>query len=129
MMETQTTAGSTQGSTPPVSQNNQKKESIEETLSKPFTPLDPDAITQKYDNDYQLGASFEADLTLRLLELIAATRVWANSRPNIETERHGNQLVDEIKGVQSAEAEQDRLRQRLLQFVQHIKSALAALTS
>lgn len=59
-METQTNGNSTQNSTPPSNHNAQKKESIEEMLSKPFTPLDPDAITQKYDNDYQLGASFEA---------------------------------------------------------------------
>jgi hypothetical protein len=96
-----------------------------------------------------------------MMDLMLETRAWALARPRLETERHGLLLLEEIKGIQAAEAEQgaytlfgrldkrhlssimilscygrtptdeltDRVRQGLVQFVQNIKSALAALAS
>jgi len=91
--------------------------------------FDHNALLSEYDNDFNKDAAFEAEFTTRMMDILLETRAWALARPHLETERHGLLLLEEVKSIQAAEAEQDRMRQGLVQFVQNIKSALAALAS
>ncbi|KAF9485043.1 hypothetical protein BDN70DRAFT_796593 [Pholiota conissans] len=122
---------------------------VMEIISEHFSPFDADAlIVRPFEEEAARDAKFEEELSDMLLNIILKTHAWAASRPKHEAGLESRKLEEEISQIMDTEREQgmcsptpsssfssssfgsrviEQTRQRLGEFVQRMKTAVAAL--
>ncbi|KAI0346508.1 hypothetical protein BDW22DRAFT_1352610 [Trametopsis cervina] len=68
------------------------------------------------------------ELSRMIIELMLEFHAWSTSRPAHESDKMADTLEKDINAIMEKEQEQEKTRQRLNDFVNRIKMALAALT-
>ncbi|KAI0703719.1 hypothetical protein BC835DRAFT_1262355 [Cytidiella melzeri] len=126
----------TTSSLPPV---NAKDSSVADLISQSFPKFDHrGTIVEPFDNEGRRDTEFQDKLSKMIIELMLELHAWSTSRPTQESDSTADTLEKEINGIMETEKEQGRslslsasrkkTRQRLNDFVNRIKMALAALT-
>ncbi|CAL1699550.1 unnamed protein product [Somion occarium] len=116
-----------------ASNNNQStndKQTALDIISETFPPFDHRGkIVAPFDNETKRDAEFQESLSIMLLALMLEFHAWSSARPMQESDRTADALEKEINELMGTEKEQEKTRQRLKDFVERIKMALAALTA
>ncbi|KAF9568685.1 hypothetical protein CPC08DRAFT_678984 [Agrocybe pediades] len=133
---------------------NDKERPITDIISERFSAFDAQSlIAQPFEDEASRSAKFEKELCDMLLNVLLETHAWARARPKHEATREGRLLEDQIGQIMETEREQgmcsssptpssssassyllgsafvEQTRQKLGDFVDKMKKALAALTS
>ncbi|KAI0078371.1 hypothetical protein K474DRAFT_1641767 [Panus rudis PR-1116 ss-1] len=122
---------------------NDAKLPMNDMIRQSFPPFDHrGTIVTPFDEESKRDAEFQEKLTEMLLELTLDFHAWSSARPLQESDRTADALEKEINELMEAEKEQgtfiapssslsfiEKTRQRLSEFVERIKMALAALTA
>ncbi|KAI0090337.1 hypothetical protein BDY19DRAFT_939669 [Irpex rosettiformis] len=85
-------------------------------------------IVKPFDVEGKRDSEFQDKLSKMVIELMLDFHAWSTSRPVHETETTADALEKEVNVIMEIEKEQEKTRQRLNEFVNRIKMALAALT-
>ncbi|KAK7678306.1 hypothetical protein QCA50_018654 [Cerrena zonata] len=130
------TTGKDEGST-------RVKRGVSEIITDIFEPFDHRGkIVTPFDSENKRDADFQEKLSLMLLELMLDFHAWSSARPLHESDKTADRLEKEINELIETEKDQgmfsvsspspsfvEKTRQRLKEFIDRIKMALAALTA
>ncbi|KAK7676160.1 hypothetical protein QCA50_020871 [Cerrena zonata] len=119
------------------------KRGVSEIITDVFEPFDHRGkIVTPFDSENKRDAEFQEKLSLMLLELMLDFHAWSSARPLHESDKTADRLEKEINELMETEKDQgmfsasspppsfvEKTRQRLKEFIDRIKMALAALTA
>ncbi|KAF9269662.1 hypothetical protein L218DRAFT_850171 [Marasmius fiardii PR-910] len=110
---------------------------LSEIISEPFTPFDHHAsVVDPFTREMARDANFEKELGTMILDIVLETHAWSLARPKYESQIAILKLEQKVSDVVEIEKEQgmflspssEKTRKSLMEFVTHMKTALAALT-
>ncbi|EPQ52242.1 hypothetical protein GLOTRDRAFT_132359 [Gloeophyllum trabeum ATCC 11539] len=117
-----------------------QQRSVAEVVQEQFEPFDHrTTIVDPFEEENKREAEFREKLNKMLLDLTIEFHAWSTARPAFETNENLESLEKEINSIMTLESEQgmslpspltfiEKTRQRLGDFVNRVKLALAALT-
>ncbi|EMD35473.1 hypothetical protein CERSUDRAFT_85436 [Gelatoporia subvermispora B] len=98
-------------------------------ISQPFSSFDHRKnVVEPFEEECKRDVEFMEKLNGMMLQLMLEFHAWSTARPSCESDRTADTLEAEVKAIIELEKDQERSRQRLSDFVNRIKLALAALT-
>ncbi|KAJ8082852.1 hypothetical protein PM082_008709 [Marasmius tenuissimus] len=106
----------------------EKDKPLGELIGEPFPSFDHQAtVVDPFTQEMGRDATFEQELGTMLLDLILETHAWSSARPRHESQMAVQKLEQKITDVLEVEKEQEKTRNNLNEFVNRMKTALAAL--